>query len=326
MNAYDMIARYAQAVAWRLPYRMRADVTAELKALLTEELDAKAGPAAPDPAMARELLVAFGAPAEAAINYHMPEPVIDPRDSRLFGKLVMIFMTALFILTVGVSLSEPDANATTAAAIVEEAKALGLKILGAMLIVFWLVAFIRRRSPKRSWSPQALPPLRDSEAVNRSLNALAVAFWTAGLAVLAIGPAAVMIAVSDGAAPQPLREAFAYDNAFATERAPFLWTLLAAAIAVKAWQVILNRRGRAMRILEAALTLALSAALFRIVLAGDVFAAEPANQYMKLTMALTGGWGIVDAISSLSREWRARADQTPIDLAHSRGGSQRQKP
>ncbi len=311
MNAYDMIARYAQAVAKRMPFRLRADVTAELKALLTEELDAKAGSAAPNPAMARELLVAFGAPAEAAINYHTPEPVIDPRDSRLFGKLVMIFMTALFILAVSVGLSEPDANATTAAAIAEQAKTLGLQILGAMLIAFWLIGFIRRRSPKRSWSPQALPPLRDAEAVNRPLNALAVAFWTAGLAMLVIGPAAVMIAVSGGAAPQPLREAFAYDDAFATESAPFLWTLLAAAIALKARQAILGRRGRAMRILEASLTLALSAALFRIVLAGDIFAAEPANQYMKLAMALSGGWGFVDAITSLSREWWTPADQAP---------------
>lgn len=307
MNADDMIARYAQAVARRLPHRLRADVAAELQALLSEDLKAKSGAGAADETMARAMLIAFGAPGEAAMNYHAPAPVIDPRDSRLFGKLAAIFMTALFILAVSVCLSEPGADATTAAAIADDAKALGLQILGAMLIVFWLVGAIRRRTPQRAWSPRTLPPVRDPSAVNRPLNALAIAFWSAGLAILAIGPASVMTLISGGAAPRPLTEAFTYDSAFAAERAPFLWTILVVAIAIKAWQTVAGRRGRQMRLIEAALSLALSGALFGIVLAGDIFAAEPANQYMKLAMALFAGWGVVEALSGLSRDWRAPA-------------------
>ena len=82
--------------------------------------------------------------------------------------------------------------------------------------------------------------------------------------------------------------------------------MLAAAIIFTAWQIFGGRRTPLWRRVEAVITVLLSLMLFQIVLAGDIFAAEPANQYMKLAMALFGGWGLIDGISALLRDWRER--------------------
>ena len=65
MNANDLIDSYVADVARLLPRKQRDDVAFELRALLVEELDAKAEAAhrAPDTALALELLTGFGRPA-----------------------------------------------------------------------------------------------------------------------------------------------------------------------------------------------------------------------------------------------------------------------
>lgn len=306
MTPGDMIARYAHDVARRLPREMRSDVGAELRALLTEELQARAGAAAPDPETARALLAGFGDPALIALNYHTPPPVIDARDTRLFGKLAAAIVTGLTILALSVALSDPAAatDAALPGRIADEMMRLGLQTLGVLLIVFWAIGTVRRQMPQGAWSPRSLRPVRDPDVINRPLAAVSILFWTAGLLILAAGPAKLIASVaSDAAAPQLLK-AFAYDPAFESQRAPLLWTLLALSIAVYAWHVIVGRRTRASRLAEAGLSLVISVALLQMVLAGAVFAAEPANAYMRFAMALTGGWGLVDALYRLHRENR----------------------
>ena len=308
MNAHEMIARYAHAVARRLTGAMRADVRAELEALLIEELEGRSVGGEPDEAAACALLRDFGDPATVALTYHTPAPVIDPRDAHAFGKITLVGLTALAVLAISVALSDPGAASDPGASsrIAEDAATLGLQGLGALLAVFWILGAVRRRMQERAWSPRKLAPVQDPDAVNRPLMALAIGFWSAGLAVLIFGPATVFDLASGGAAPAALIDAFTYDAAFAAERAPFLWSMLAAAIMFSAWQMIDGRRTPLSRRAEAILTVLLSAALFLIVLAGDIFAAEPANQYMKLAMALFGGWGLIDGTSALLRDWRER--------------------
>ena len=53
---------------------------------------------------------------------------------------------------------------------------LALQGLGALLAVFWIVGAVRRRMLERAWSPRTLAPVRDPDAVNRPLMALAVGF------------------------------------------------------------------------------------------------------------------------------------------------------
>lgn len=308
MSPAEMIARYAHQVALRLPKRMRADVSAELRALLTEELTDKtarsAGGRGSNEAVAEELLIAFGSPGAAALEYHAPPPIIEPRHSRLFGKLALCFLAALAILAISVFLSEPAATGAASQAIAEriaeDSAKLALQFLGALLVVFWIAGVIRRHFPEREWKPARLPPVRDVDKVNRPVSIAAIVFWTLGLCVLAAGPAALFARIFGESSP--VVDAFAYDSAFAAERARLLWSLLAAAIALQLWQTIEGRRRHLTRILNGALAIALSAAMVEIVIAGDVFAAEPANQYMKLAMALFGVYALAEVGSAFVRE------------------------
>ena len=309
MTASEMIARYVDAVVRRLPQTMRADISAELTALLTEDAEARAGGGEPTEATARALLVDCGPPDAMALRYHTPAPVLDPRDTRLFGKIAMIILGALSILAIGVALSDPvaDTDPMFGSRLSDEATKTGLQSLGLLLLVFWVVGAVRRRTQPRSWSPNDLPPARDPDAVNRALMVPAIAFWVAGLAMLALGPSALVALVMGADAPAPLLAAFAYDAVFAAERAVILWALLALAILGQAWPVMTGRWTLRTRRINAGLTLVLSVALFQIVIAGDVFAAEPANEIMKLAMALSGGWGLLEAGSTLWRDWQSRA-------------------
>ena len=86
MNANDVIDSYVRDVARYLPREKRNDVAFELRALLGDELAAKAQAAgrAPDKPMAMELLKGFGRPAEAAGRYHQRAALIDPTDTHHF--------------------------------------------------------------------------------------------------------------------------------------------------------------------------------------------------------------------------------------------------
>jgi hypothetical protein len=322
MTASEMIDRYVHAVVRRLPQVLRADISAELTVLLTEEVEARAGDAAPDEAAARDLLADYGPPDAMALRYHTPAPVLDPRDTRLFGKIAVIILGAISILAIGVALSDPAAGTDPmfGSHLTDEATKTGLQSLGLLLLVFWVVGTLRRRTPPRSWSPDNLPPVRDPDAVNRALMVPAIAFWAAGLAMLAFGPSTLVASVMGADAPAPLLAAFAYDAVFAAERSVVLWALLALAILGQAWPVLTGRWTRLTRRINTGLTLVLSVALLQTVLAGDVFAAEPANELMKLAMALSGGWGLLEAGSALWRDWQNRVgrDGPPTAAAKAR--------
>src|SRR5690606_22151452 len=77
---------YVRDVAKYLPRSRRNDVAFELRALLQDELVAKAAATgrAPDKAMAMELLKSFGRPAVAAALYQPRPPLIDPADNHNF--------------------------------------------------------------------------------------------------------------------------------------------------------------------------------------------------------------------------------------------------
>ena len=66
MNANDLIESYVTDVAVQLPRKQRNDVAFELRALINEELQARAEAAGRgvDAAMATEFLQAFGRPED----------------------------------------------------------------------------------------------------------------------------------------------------------------------------------------------------------------------------------------------------------------------
>jgi len=71
----ELIDRYVHEIGQLLPGRMRADVQAELRSLLTESLEdrARAAGRAPDAELVKTVLREFGSPQEAAARY-APQP------------------------------------------------------------------------------------------------------------------------------------------------------------------------------------------------------------------------------------------------------------
>ena len=141
MDANQVLDSYVRDVARYLPRDKRNDVAFELRALLADELAAKAQTAgrAPDEAMAMALLRGFGRPAEAAGRYHPRAPIIDPADNHNFA----IWAVAGAIVA---SVLKPLDGAVL------------LNWLGVLVVVFALMAWSRRRNPDAlGWRPKPGP-------------------------------------------------------------------------------------------------------------------------------------------------------------------------
>jgi hypothetical protein len=141
-SANDVIESYVRDVARLLPHKRRDDVALELRALLQEDLAAKADAAgrAPDRAMAMALLAGFGRPAEAAARYEPRRPLIDPEDNHDFAIWMIVGL-----VVIGMS----DDH-------------LGLDLVkwfACLALVFMAIAWFRRRRPAGSfdWKPRPDP-------------------------------------------------------------------------------------------------------------------------------------------------------------------------
>lgn len=151
MNANDVIDSYVRDVARYLPRGKRNDVAFELRALLGDELTAKARAAgrAPDKAMAIDLLTGFGRPAEAAWRYHQRPAVIDPTDTHHF-----LIWTLAAAVTVSV-LSRMSRGGLAGAL---SGGSLFLQCLGALVVGFAVMGWWRRRHPAAlCWRPKRGP-------------------------------------------------------------------------------------------------------------------------------------------------------------------------
>src|SRR5690606_37516380 len=145
MDVHDVIESYVRDVARYLSRDKRNDVALELRALLHDELAAKAGALGrrPDRAMAMELLAGFGRPAEVAARYQPRNPLIDPADNHNFLIWTVVGILALAVLG---NHKPPEARWRA-----------GMHGGGILFVVFALIGWGRRRQPagRFSWRPHA---------------------------------------------------------------------------------------------------------------------------------------------------------------------------
>lgn len=315
MTPQDMIARYVQAVARRLPRRMRADVSAELQELLLESLHERAGDGAPTERMAADLLTSFGPPREAALRYHAPPAIIEPADTRLFTKIALVLFIALSVLAISVILSAPHTTEAEWRQIADHVRddyvRSALIMLGLLFGFFWLLGTVRRAHPgPLAWKPASLPPVRDPDQINRLGAAAAFASWTVGFLIL-MQPVTFFDLVSGGHTPPALRDAFAYDDIFLRYRAPVLWRLLGAALLVYAWATIEGRWRKLTRRIDLGVGAAIALVSLWTIIAGPIFTAPATDQAMKFWTALIAGFMLVDIWRRISEE---RSEPTPPSI------------
>jgi hypothetical protein len=172
----DLIDRYAHEVGQYLPHRLRADVEAELRSLLTDSVEEKAllGGVAADEELTAKVLREFGAPKDVAARY-APEPryLIGPRlyPTYLTAVRIMVPIVAAVVLTLAlIGQFRNPAGATGAASFIRALGSLFSSLLfnfGVMTLVFALVerAIRQREAAGPAFDPATLPPVNDPDRI-----------------------------------------------------------------------------------------------------------------------------------------------------------------
>jgi hypothetical protein len=173
----DLINRYVHEVGQYLPHRMRADVEAELRSLLTDSVEERSraeGEAASD-ALAGAVLREFGTPKDVAARY-APEPqyLIGPRLYPVYVVSVKVMLPVLAALVVALVVAgrfqAPGEQPSLAVFVRATGKFLwgALVNLGIMTLVFALVerAMRTREAAGSGFDPAKLPPVDDPDKIS----------------------------------------------------------------------------------------------------------------------------------------------------------------
>jgi hypothetical protein len=241
MDARDVIESYVHAVARRLPPRKRDDVAFELRALLTDDLHARAAAEGrpPDGEMALDMLRGFGRPSETAVRYHQPFTIIAPSDTWNFLAAAIVGGPIVSLLYPA---GEPGRYNSMA----------GAAWLGVLVLVFGLKSVILRSQPDAfAWRPRPVRR-RDPDTASRAGNVVRALLLTA-LLVLYLDPGRVTEALTGG---RVAAQTLAYSESFASPwRMSWLIGVLVTLIALHIMVAVQGRWRVATRWAQIAVTL-----------------------------------------------------------------------
>jgi hypothetical protein len=282
MNAHEIIESYITDVARQLPRKQRADVAAELRSLLRDEI----GAAGPEEALAR--LRAFGKPTDVAARYHTPYAVIDPVDTHNFV-LAAVVGTLLI----------PSTNPRLPISIDQNAASLlFLAWLGTLVLVFALKSWAARRWPDRfRWKPSKV---RDYDAV-RAVEQLPLIAILVFYEVAYLFPGPTLNFLSGG---RVAADVLTYTADFASPlRMPWFALVLPVLIALEAIVLVRGRWTRLTRTLEIGLFLLAGTQLGWHASYGDIFANAQAEHSARLTFQILAAAFMLTAVYKIYREW-----------------------
>jgi hypothetical protein len=288
VNANDVIEAYVTDVAVRLPRRQRNDVAFELRALLHEGLQARAGDEgrAADAAMATEFVRAFGHPADVAARYLPTLTIIDPADGHAFLRATIVGLALIWGLGLLTRLLQPVEPGQGLLVVLGQwwggTVIASLWWPGLLVVGFGLAAWFRRRSPRGpEWHPRAGDRVRGG----RAALALGLAGIVCGLGVL-LDPRWLLDVFYGGRAAAAAYRALTYTERFRTHEAPILLALVVLNIPLLLAVMARGRWSPGLRGLERGLALATCAALVWTALDGPVFLTPASDQTFKTALVL----------------------------------------
>jgi hypothetical protein len=274
MNADEVIESYLDDTVRLLPKRQRDDVAAELRALLHEELNARARESgrSADEALALALVRGYGPPSEVAARYHPARAVIDPADTLSFLRAAFIGTGALILLSVlrRQLPQKPGAG--------DDAVGRGiLDWLGLLVVVFGVKSWIRRSWPAAArWKP------RDRDRANRVGTAILVPLATL-VVILYAAPARVFDLVSGGRFDTSWAE---YTADFQRLRLPWFIGCLAGLLILASFAAIQGRWSRLTRRLNIGLNAVLALLTLSFAVDGNLFQSGEADQIARNVLAV----------------------------------------
>ena len=288
MNANDVIEAYVTDVALQLPRKQRNDVAFELRALLNEELQERAGEAErePDADMAIRMLREHGRPADVAARYRPTLTIIDPADGHAFARATIIGLVVIWVVGLIERLQQPIGTSG------EFWGALGhwwgatvvasLWWPGMLLLGFASSAWLRRRWPQTGeWKPRA----GDRIAGSRASLVLAIIGILCGLYIL-VQPTWLLDVVWGGHAAPVAYQALTYTDTFLHRQAPWLLLLLLLNVPMFLVVIVQGRWTPRMRRIETIGTLLLCAVMVWAVLDGPIFRTQASDEMTKFFLVL----------------------------------------
>jgi len=195
MEASELFDRYVHAVGGCLPKATRADVAAELRALLEDMAAERAAAGGPlDEAMAVAIVREFGRPEAVAERYGQPRPcLIGPAYYPAFKATtqVVVALVGLGYLLVSIwTVARGQLGpAEIGAALLEAAASFGGTALTNVGLIALVFAAIERAGPGASppieedWDPRDLPARDDPDRIDRGDRAVELCFTLAALVV-----------------------------------------------------------------------------------------------------------------------------------------------
>jgi hypothetical protein len=291
MNANELIESYVTDVALKLPRTQRNDVAFELRALLNEELQAKADAAGrtADAAMAMELLQAFGRPADVAARYRPTLTIIDPADGHAFLRATLIGLAVIWCAGLLEVLQQPIGSGWDVLTVLSRwwwgAVSVVVSSLwwpGVLVVGFAMSARSRRRRPHTAvWTPRA----DRNTHVNRFAMAASIVGIVCGVSVL-IEPRWLLDLFWNGRAAPAAYEALTYTDTFRHRQAPVLLVLLLLNVPLMIAAIVRGQRSTVLRRMETGLSLVICAAMLWTVLDGPVFMAASGDSSAKFAMVI----------------------------------------
>jgi hypothetical protein len=282
MKSADVIESYVRAVAAQLPVKQRADVAAELRALLAEEL------ADGDEAAALALVRRFGRPLDVAARYRTPYAVVDPADTRNF--VLAAVVGALLIPTTNQRLPF-SIDPTTA-------QVWFLAWLGALVILFALKSWAARLWPDAfRWRPSVVRDYDRVQWIEQVALIGILAFYE--VAYLLPGP---VISVLSGGRVDPALLVYTADFANSLR---MLWFALfvPVLIVLEAIVTLQGRWSRLTRTIEIMLFMLAGTQLGWHASYGDIFANAQADHGARMACQLLGAAFVFTAVYKIYREW-----------------------
>lgn len=291
MNANELIECYVADVAVRLPRKQRNDVAFELRALLNEELQAKADAAGrgADDAMAMELLQAFGRPADVAARYRPTLTIIDPADGHAFLRATLIGLAVIWSVGLLEVLQQPIDSEWDILMVLSRWWWGALSVVvsslwwpGMLVVGFAMSSRSRRRRPHTAaWTPR----VRDRNRVNRTAMALGIVGILCGVFVL-IEPRWLLDVFWGGRAAPAAYEALTYTDTFRHRQAPILLALLLLNVPLLIAAIVRGQRSPTLRRMDTALSLVTCAVMLWSVLDGPIFMSASGDSSAKFAMVV----------------------------------------